>query len=298
MGLKELLEGRFTKVLSNKLGKTSLSEHRIETESSKPVRLLPYRLPHEYRDSVKKELAEMECNGIIEPACSKWASPLVVAKKKSGELRLCIDYRRLNAVTQFDTYLMPRIEELIDRVGRAKFITTLYLTTGYWQILVSTKDRRKTAFATPFGTFQFNVMPFGLSGAPATFQRGCEDFAVAYIDDCAIFSNEWKDHINHLQEMLTRLEKAGLTMKLSKSNFAMQSCEYLGHSIGNGVIKPIFNKIEAVRSFPKPDTTTAYGLFLFGYYWLLQAFHTRLRLSGSPFDGPDNKIGPKYCALE
>ena len=118
-------------------------------------------------------------------------------------------------------------------------------------------------------------MPFGYSGAPATFQRlmdrllrGCEDFAVAYIDDFAIFGDEWKDHINHLQEVLTRLENAGLTVKLSKSTFAMQSCEYLGHSIGNGVIEPIFNKIEAVRSFPTPDTKTAVSTFLgmTGYY--------------------------------
>ena len=85
---------------------------------------------------MKEELAEMERNGIIEPACSEWASPLVVAKKKNGELRLCIDYRKLNAVTKFDTYLMPRMEELIDRVGREKFITALDLTTGYWQIPV------------------------------------------------------------------------------------------------------------------------------------------------------------------
>ena len=91
-------------------------------------------------------------------------------------------------------------------------------------------------------------MPFGLSGAQATFQRlmdrllqGCEDFAVAYMDDFAIFSNEWKDHLKHLQEVLTRLEHAGLTVKLSKNKFAKQSCEYLGHTIGNGVIKPIFS---------------------------------------------------------
>ena len=196
--------------------------------------------------------------------------------RKNGELRLCVDYRRLNAVTKFDTYLMSRIEELIDRVGRRSLSPLLLdLTTGYWQVPISTKDWRKTAFATPFGTFQFNVMPFGLSGAPATFQslmdrllRGCEDFAVAYIDEFAILSDEWKDHINHLQEVLTRLENAGLTVKLSKSKFAMQSCEYLRHSIGNGVIKPIFDKIEAVRSFPTPDTKTAVRTFLgiTGYY--------------------------------
>ncbi|KAL5484320.1 hypothetical protein EMCRGX_G020794 [Ephydatia muelleri] len=207
----------------------------------------------EGRDSVKKELAEMERNGIIEPACSEWASPLIVAMKKSGELRLCVDYRKLNAVTKFDTYLMPRIEELINRVGRAKFITTLDLTG-----LLADPGIYKGSAAN--------------SGAPATFQRlmdrllrGCEDFAVA------IFSDEWKDHINHLQEVLIRLESAGLTVKLSKSKFAMQSVEYFRH------------KIEAcMQSVPFQH----------------QIRRLQLRLSGSPLDGPDKKNRPEYCALE
>eukprot|EP00731_Ephydatia_muelleri_P004863 Em0002g1039a len=272
--LKELL-GRFAKVFSNKPGKTTLYEHRIHTNSSKPVRLPPYRVPHAYRNSIKRELQEMERSGIIEPTCSEWASPIVVVPKRNGELRLCVDYRRLNSVSQVDSYLMPRIDELIDRVGKANFITTLDLTTGYWQIPMADKDKCKTAFVTPFGSFQFTVMPFGLSGAPASFQRlmdrllqGCEDYAVAYIDDFAIFSSDWQDHLKQLQEVLMRIEKAGLTVKLSKSKFAKRSCEYLGYIVGGGVVKPILSKVEAISSFPKPDTKTAVRAFLglAGYY--------------------------------
>ena len=116
--LKELL-GRFAKVFSNKPGKTTLYEHRIHTNSSKPVRLPPYRVPHAYRNSIKRELQEMERSGITEPTCSEWASPIVVVPKRNGELRLCVDYR---TVSQVDSYLMPRIDELIDRVGKANFI--------------------------------------------------------------------------------------------------------------------------------------------------------------------------------
>ena len=272
--LKELL-GRFAKVFSNKPGKTTLYEHRIHTNSSKPVRLPPYRVPHAYRNSIKRELQEMERSGIIEPTCSEWASPIVVVPKRNGELRLCVDYRRLNSVSQVDSYLMPRIDELIDRVGKANFITTLDLTTGYWQIPMADKDKCKTAFVTPFGSFQFTVMPFGLSGAPASFQRlmdrllqGCEDYAVAYIDDFAIFSSDWQDHLKQLQEVLMRIEKAGLTVKLSKSKFAKRSCEYLGYIVEGGVVKPILSKVEAISSFPKPDTKTAVRAFLglAGYY--------------------------------
>ena len=109
--------------------------------------------------------------GIIEPSTSEWSAPIVLIKKKDQSLRLCVDYRRLNQVSEGDDYPMSRMEKLIDRVEGAVYISTLDLVKGYWQVPVAEEDRAKTAFSTPFGLYQFNTMPFGLQGAPATFQR-------------------------------------------------------------------------------------------------------------------------------
>ena len=129
------------------------------------------RLPHAYRDTVKDELREMEQAGIIESSSSPWAAPIIPVKKKDGSMRLCVDYRRLNSVSRTDAYPMPRVDDLIDRIGGAKFITTLDLSKGYWQVPVREQDRPKTTFTSPQGLFQFRVMPFGLQGAPTTSQQ-------------------------------------------------------------------------------------------------------------------------------
>ena len=137
-------------------------------------------------------------SGVIEPSHGEWSSPIVVVKKKDGNIRMCVDFRRLNSVTPADAYPMPRADELIDRIGKAKYITTLDLSKGYWQVPMKEEDKVKTAFTTPSGLFQFTVMPFGLSGAPATFQRmmdrlirGLENSTGAYIDDIAFFRFSW-----------------------------------------------------------------------------------------------------------
>jgi hypothetical protein len=136
---------------------------------------------------------------------------------------------------------MPRVEDLIDRVGNATYITTLDLTKGYWQVPVAVEDREKTAFTTPCGLFQFTRMPFGLKGAPATFQRmvdrllnGLGEFASAYMDDVIIFSTSWSDHQTHLESVLQQIQKAGLTIKKRKCQFAMAECVYLGHRVVMG----------------------------------------------------------------
>ena len=136
------------------------------------------------------------------------ASPMVIVKKKDGGVRLCVDYRRLNAITKFDAYPMPRIEELLDKIGTARYISTMDLAKGYWQVPMSDEDREKTAFSSPNGLFHFINMPFGLSGAPATFQRmmdsilrGTDDYAGVYLDDIVIYSSDWKTHLNHLEKV-------------------------------------------------------------------------------------------------
>ena len=213
--------------------------------------------------------------GLIEPSTSCWASPIVPVRKKDGSIRLCVDYRRLNSVSKHDAYPMPRIDDIIDRIGEVKYISALDLTRGYWQVPMSAADRHKTAFTTPMGLFQFTVMPFGLSGAPATFQRmmdqilsGYKEFSAAYLDDLVVFSDTWAEHLKHLRNILERLKSAGLTAKLKKCHFGMAECRYLGHIVGSGVVRPEHDKIRAVRTFRVPRTKKEVRTFLgvTGYY--------------------------------
>ena len=195
---------QYSEVIQGKPGRTTWTEHSIITTDTLPVRLPPYRLPYAYRDAVKAEIEDMLKHGVIEESHSEWSAPIVLVKKKDGTLRLCVDYCQLNSISVMDAYPMPRIDELIDRLGQAKFISTMDLNRGYWQVPMAEEAKAKTAFVTPFGLFQFNVMPFGLQGAPVTFQRlmdrviqGLQDYTAAYLDDLIIFSTCWTDHLKH-----------------------------------------------------------------------------------------------------
>ena len=145
---------------------------------------------------------------------------MVLVKKKDGSLRLCVDFRKLNSVSESDAYPMPRIDDLIDLLGKAKYISTLDLTRGYWQVPLAEDARHKTAFVTPSGLYHFNVMPFGLKGAPASFQclmdnviRGLDSMSAAYIDDVIIFSTSWEDHLGYLSRVFARLREGGAHSK-------------------------------------------------------------------------------------
>ena len=249
-------------------------QHTIELKATTPIRLPPYRLPHAYYESVRQELREMENDGIIEQSTSEWAFPIVLVKKKDGTMRMCVDYRRLKEHSRTDAYPMPRVDDLIDSLGKSKYITTLDLARGYWQVPMVEDSRPLTAFVTPFGLYQFGVMPFGLNGAPATFQRlmdqvirGLHEFSAAYLDDLIIFSSTWKDHLQHVQAVFDRLREAGLTAKPKKCQIVMPHCSY--HIVGGGEIKPELSKIEAVQSFAVPTTKQQVRAFLglTGYYW-------------------------------
>ncbi|KAL5517922.1 hypothetical protein EMCRGX_G003566, partial [Ephydatia muelleri] len=167
------------------------------------------------------------------------------------------------------------MDELIDRLGSANYISTLDLSRGYWQVPMSAQSRAKTAFVTSYGLFEFNVMPFGLQGAPSTFQRmmdqllrGLEDCAAAYLDDLVIHNATWPEHLASLRKVLERLRTAGLTAKPSKCHFAMKECTYLGHIVGNGQVRPEIGKLTAVEDFPVPKTKKEVRTFLglTGYY--------------------------------
>ena len=163
------------------------------------------------------------------------------------------------------------------------FVTTLDLTWGYRQVPVAESAREKTAFVTPFGLYQFQMMPFSLQGAPATFQRmmdklirGMEDYTAAYLDDLVVFSGSWERHLQHIHELFDRLRAAGLTAKPRKCQFGMAQCIYLGHVLGNGLVRPEPSKIDSVMLFPIPQTKKQVRAFL--GYWILLKIYTRLCL--------------------
>ena len=154
---------------------------------------------------------------------------------------------------------MPRIDDLIDHLGQAQFLSTLDLTRGYWQVPMGKDSRSKTAFVTPSGQFQFTVMSFGLGGAPSTFQQMMDlltkdtcDFAAAYLDDLIIYSDTWENHLRHLTIILQQLHKANLTVKPQKCQLGMAECVYLGYVVGRGVVRPERSKVEAIQAFSQP----------------------------------------------
>lgn len=218
---------------------------------------------------MKNELDEMLKLDMIEPSNSKWNNPIVLVPKKDGTIRFCLDFRKLNVVSKFDPYPMPRMDDLIERLRTAQYLTTLDLCKGYWQIPLGEQSKELTAFKTPFGHFHFRVLPFGLHGAPSTFQRmidhilrGTEAFAAAYLDDIIIFSETWEQHLQHVKEILLKIRGAGLTIRPNKCSFTKPETVYLGHVLGCGVIRPQQVKLEAIQDAKQPTTKKQVRSFL------------------------------------
>ncbi|CAM4533278.1 unnamed protein product, partial [Lepidochelys kempii] len=256
-------------------GLTERAYHSIDTGNAHPIRVQPYRMSPQAKTAIEREIQDMLQMGIIRPSESAWASPVVLVPKPDGEIRFCVDYRKLNAVTHPDNYPMPRTDELLEKLGRAQFISTLDLTKGYWQVPLDESAKERSAFITHLGLYEFNVLPFGLRNAPATFQRlvdglltGLGEYAVAYLDDVAIFSDSWADHLEHLQKVLERIREAGLTVKAKKCQIGLNRVTYLGHQVGQGTISPIQAKVDAIQKWPVPKSKKQVQSFLglAGYY--------------------------------
>ena len=201
---------------------------------------------------------------------------MVLVRKKNGKLRFCVDYRKLNNVTKKDRYPLPRIDELLESLSEASWYTTLDLASGYWQLKVREEDKAKTAFVTKHGLFEFNVMPFGLCNAPATFQRAMDNvlrkikgkFVLVYLDDIIIFSKNYEEHLQHLQQVFDCLEEANLKINPEKCHFCNKEIQFLGHVINEKGVKPDPAKIEKIVNMTSPRNVkqlrTVLGLF--SYY--------------------------------
>ena len=220
--LSNLVEG-FTKS-KNDLTITNADQHSMTMTSKERVKLGPSRLPLVKRKALKCELDRLLKLGVIEPSKSSWASPVVLVTKKGRSLRLCVDFRCVNHLTLKDSYPFPRIDDSIDALRGSKWFSTLDLASGYWQVPMNPKDVEKTAFTTPYGLYQFRVMPFGLANAPATFEPMMErvlaglhwETCLIYLDDVIIFSETFEQHLVRLHQVLTPLREANLELSSSK----------------------------------------------------------------------------------
>jgi len=252
------------------LGHVKDYEHQIPTECSRPIKQKPYRYDPEKRDFIQKETKKMIDAGIAKESSSAWTSPVVVVKKKNGNFRLCVDYRKLNQVTERDEYPLPLINDIFDTMTGAQWFTTLDCMSGYWQMKVADEDQSKTAYITEDGLYEFTVMPFGLSNAPASFQRMMDrvfkdykgKFVSVYLDDITIYSKTFKDHLQHLQLVFNRLREVDLKLGEEKCEFAKTELCLLGHRIGREGRKPDPAKVEVVRNWPTPQTVKDIRSFL------------------------------------
>ena len=256
-------------------GKTNVISHKVITTTDAPIKQKSYRTPQAMKTKVQEEIDNMLALGVIEEVNSAYASPIVAVTKPNGDIRLCTNYKALNKCTVVDPYEMPRVDEILEDVASAKFITSLDLTKGFYQVPLDCEAKAKSAFVAFGRQYAYNVMPFGMVNSSATFQRlvdevlmDCKSYCRQYIDDIAIFSNSWEDHLEHVNTVLAKIKQAGLTIKPSKCRFAYQQVTYLGHTVGNGQIKPNIDKLKAVNEFPKPLTKKDVRSFLglAGYY--------------------------------
>jgi hypothetical protein len=267
-GMSPLIQ-EFSQLFSSTPGKTSLAKHFVPT-SGTPVKVPPRRVPANYRVEVEEQLTSMLEKGIIEESSSPWMAPAVYVRKKTGDLRMCVDYRELNKKTTKDAYPLPRPDEVQDRLCGSTIYSTLDLSSGYWQVPLNEEDRPKTAFCPGpgMGLFQFTRMPFGLTGAPSSFQRLMDKvcrglpFTLTYLDDFLIYSPSPEEHIQHLREVFTRLQQAGLTLKGPKCHLGLSQVTYLGHIFSATGMKPDPSKLSAIQDWPMPTSVSGVRSFL------------------------------------
>lgn len=249
---------------------TNLAQHRIDTGSAPPVAVPQYRVSPEQRAVIDAQAQEMLENGVIQPSKSPYSSPVLLVKKSDGKDRFCVDFRKLNLQTKKDVYPLPRVDDVLDALGKADFFSVLDLQSGFWQIPLHPDDREKTAFSTSRGHYEFLVMPFGLCNAPSTFQRAMDQLTrdlrescLPYMDDVITFSSRSFDlHLQHLESLFKKLQAAPMVAKPNKFKVLQKEIKFLGHVISPHTIKPDPQKTAAIFNFPTPSCVKELQSFL------------------------------------
>ncbi|KAL0544194.1 hypothetical protein IC582_019307 [Cucumis melo] len=219
---------------------------------------------------LKVQLQELLDKGFIRPSVSPWGAPVLFVKKKDGSMRLCIDYRELNKVTVKNRYPLPRIDDLFDQLQGATVFSKIDLRSGYHQLRIKDEDVPKTAFRSRYGHYEFIVMSFGLTNAPAVFmdlmnrvfREFLDTFVIVFIDDILIYSKTEAEHEKHLRMVLQTLRDNKLYAKFSKCEFWLKQVSFLGHVVSKAGVSVDPAKIEAVTGWTRPSTVSEVRSFL------------------------------------
>ena len=248
------------------------ANHRVRFtpgEHDPPARP-PFRLAPEEDAELRKQLTRLLQDEFIYASCSPYGAPVLFVRKKDGQLRMCVDYRLLNKITQRDAYPLPRIQDLLDDLHGASAFSKIDLKAGYYQLRMDPQDECKTAFATRYGTFQWRVLPLGLCNAPSTFQRAMQRIFAPligvclfiYLDDLIIYSATMEDHLGHLRAVMELLTRHQLYLNAGKCEFAHVSLAFLGHIVGPGAIAMESGKVAAITDWPEPTSKKELQAFL------------------------------------
>ena len=254
----------------SELGATHLQEMNIDTGNHPPIKQRPYRVSPHIKEEIDRQVEEMLQNGIITPSTSAYSSPVVMVKKKSGEYRFAVDYRKLNEITTTINYPLPKFDDVTDILGGATIFSTMDLMSGFWQIPLAEDSKHKTAFICHSGLYEFERVPFGLKNSPVIFQSVMESAlrglnyksALVYVDDIIAFSKDFDSHLQNLTEIFDHLRAANLKMKPSKCRFAVKKVVYLGHVISKDGVSTDPEKVRLVREFPVPKSQKDVRSFL------------------------------------
>lgn len=255
---------------------TGRTVHKISLKTETPIYVKDRRYPQAMRDIIREQLGELLKQGIIRPSNSPFNSPLWVVEKKQCEgsnakrYRVVVDYRKLNEATKDERYPLPRVEDILDRLSGATIFSTLDLKSGYHQVKMAEEDIGKTAFSWERGHFEFVRMPFGLKGAPLTFQRLMdelqrglgEDFSQVYMDDLIVFSKSEDDHVQHLRAVFDRIREFGLKLSHEKSKFGLREIRFLGHVVSRDGVRPDRDRVKAIQEAPLPKNARGIRRFL------------------------------------
>ena len=259
------------------LGRTHAVQHDIPLQpGARPLKQRPYRHGPAQELEIEEQVQELKEHGLITAGKGAWSSPVVLVKKKNGSWRFCVDYRKLNELTCKDAYPLPRIDDSLDALGGSRLFSTLDLTSGYWQVGLAPDAKEKAAFSTRSGLWEWEVLPFGLTSAPSTFERLMETVlrglhwktVLIYLDDIIVFAPDLDSHLERLGEVFTRLTQAGLKLKPEKCTLLQDKVKYLGHVVSARGIETDPEKTDAIDSWPVPRHKKDVRSFLgtCGYY--------------------------------